>query len=537
MNTNENTNEQAQNDNKSCNVPIVLTVEQEAALNDIAAWWAIGNKNVPYRLGGQAGTGKSTLIQYIIERLGIDPVDVAGAGPTAKACRVIQVKNRNLTVRTLHSWLYKPVQTTDKVVTPSVKAKLSQAAGLSTGELASWSDTAIADECEKYDIKVVWKETSKLDWASQTVSSLMRPRKSYNDYALGLSPQDNNPYKLLIVDESSMVSGKVFADIKSCNIPTIMIGDPYQLPPVKAEFIFQQHGCNFVLNEIKRQGPDSRIIRLADICKRGAFDATFTRKKAYKDYPEVHILPFMDLPDEVLERAEIIITNTNASRVRMNRFMRQRKWRVSDMPVQGDELLIRANQRDGYTNGMKAVCVADATPVKLTQREGRNVTEHDDGYYQVRASVEGGEAETIYGCTKDLTEQRNFAPKFGAWKKIERDKSVETGRNKSVETERNKSVEPERNKSVEVVVHCMAFGYVMTCHNSQGSQADCVVIINEPAWNQSPSDKARWIYTAVTRAVKEVWVCQPNSKSVVNEIEQKRAMLPKPTERKGNRWE
>jgi exodeoxyribonuclease-5 len=49
----------------------------------------------------------------------------------------------------------------------------------------------------------------------------------------------------------------------------------------------------------------------------------------------------------------------------------------------------------------------------------------------------------------------------------------------------------------------MDFGYAITCHKSQGSEWDHVLVLDESFGN----DKARWQYTAATRASKTLtWV-------------------------------
>jgi exodeoxyribonuclease-5 len=47
---------------------------------------------------------------------------------------------------------------------------------------------------------------------------------------------------------------------------------------------------------------------------------------------------------------------------------------------------------------------------------------------------------------------------------------------------------------------CLDYGYVSTCHKCQGSQFDNVIV-----WEESRSD-ARWMYTAVTRAILTVTI-------------------------------
>ena len=49
------------------------------------------------------------------------------------------------------------------------------------------------------------------------------------------------------------------------------------------------------------------------------------------------------------------------------------------------------------------------------------------------------------------------------------------------------------------------WGYAITCHKSQGSQAEKVLVIEE-GWPTEPDMRKRWAYTAVTRAERELTV-------------------------------
>ena len=45
------------------------------------------------------------------------------------------------------------------------------------------------------------------------------------------------------------------------------------------------------------------------------------------------------------------------------------------------------------------------------------------------------------------------------------------------------------------------FGYAITCHKSQGSQWDHVIVWDEKL-GQTKRDRAEWLYTAITRAAE-----------------------------------
>jgi exodeoxyribonuclease-5 len=45
------------------------------------------------------------------------------------------------------------------------------------------------------------------------------------------------------------------------------------------------------------------------------------------------------------------------------------------------------------------------------------------------------------------------------------------------------------------------WGYAITCHKSQGSQWENVIVLDDGLC-RTPEDRARWRYTAITRAEK-----------------------------------
>jgi len=54
------------------------------------------------------------------------------------------------------------------------------------------------------------------------------------------------------------------------------------------------------------------------------------------------------------------------------------------------------------------------------------------------------------------------------------------------------------------------FGYALTVHKAQGSQAQSVLVFEERFAKSSEADWKRWLYTAVTRAELELTVVGPD---------------------------
>jgi superfamily I DNA/RNA helicase len=53
------------------------------------------------------------------------------------------------------------------------------------------------------------------------------------------------------------------------------------------------------------------------------------------------------------------------------------------------------------------------------------------------------------------------------------------------------------------------FGYAITCHKAQGGEWNSVYVQIEPAFEKLPRDNQyRWLYTAITRAAKQLVIPQ-----------------------------
>lgn len=80
-----------------------LTKKQEEGLNETLARYNHGERYVV--ISGYAGTGKTTLVKFIISALDVEPEKVAYAAFTGKAAEILR-KNGNKNAMTLHKLLY-----------------------------------------------------------------------------------------------------------------------------------------------------------------------------------------------------------------------------------------------------------------------------------------------------------------------------------------------------------------------------------------------------------------------------------------------
>lgn len=146
-----------------------LTEEQKSAIKGVLG--ALNNKQV-VTLGGYAGTGKSTVISFIVNHFAKKGKSFSVVAYTGKAANVLRKKGMD--AQTIHSAIYVPVH----------------------------------DEEED---KTVWILAP--GWDPKT--------KSVDGY---------------IVDEASMVSKEIHQDLVSLRKPIIYVGDHGQLEPIGSKF-------------------------------------------------------------------------------------------------------------------------------------------------------------------------------------------------------------------------------------------------------------------------------------------------------------
>ena len=165
--------------------------QQEMALYAVAQWLRRGAPQV-FNLSGYAGTGKTTLAKEIARDAGTPGEDVLFGAFTGKAASVMRAKGCT-GASTLHSLIYK-----------------------------------------------VFEEPGETEDDPPRLVFMRNPKRPLAGA------------KLLIIDESSMVGTNLGRDVLSFGQPTLVLGDPAQLPPVKAAGFFAGEP-DIMLTEIHRQ--------------------------------------------------------------------------------------------------------------------------------------------------------------------------------------------------------------------------------------------------------------------------------------------
>jgi exodeoxyribonuclease-5 len=262
---------------------------------------------------------------------------------------------------------------------------------------------------------------------------------------------------LLIVDEVSMVGLTLAQDLLSFGTPVLVLGDPFQLPPVKDEGFFTNEEPDVMLTEIHRQAEENPIIRLSMDVREG-------RRFMPGQYGESVVARSPDrqwLGERVLS-CDQVLCGLNRTRVTYNRRIREMKnlrgfsepWH----PIMGDRLICLRNDREKaiFNGGMW-----DTQDVTFDGRGALDLTL--TSLDEERPPITGRVFQEFFNGTEQTLD----------WK--------------------------ERRKSLE-----FTFGWAITCHKSQGSQWDDVLVFDESAAFREAAPN--WLYTALTRAAEKVTV-------------------------------
>ena len=288
---------------------------------------------------------------------------------------------------------------------------------------------------------------------ASTIHSLIYAPRTVNGKLVFQLNLDSPLYDadLLVLDEVSMVGEILGEDLLSFQVPTLVLGDPGQLPPPKGTGYFTKSLPNVMLTEIHRQAAGSPIIKLATMARLGQPIPYGKHGQAVVRSPEEHMPP-----PNMLLAAEQVICGRNATRHELNQAMKEAAGFTSDLlPTgKGEKIICLRNQRDrGLLNGMF---------IKLTD---------------IGASTPPGFLATV----ETENGRTSPAPLHVFTAHFIRD--VELGDAGIV----------RRHKLVDA-----AWGWAITCHKAQGSQWKNVIVINEGFGRRD--DYRRWLYTAITRA-------------------------------------
>lgn len=271
---------------------------------------------------------------------------------------------------------------------------------------------------------------------------------------------------LVIVDEVSMVGEDIGRDLLMYGTKILVLGDPFQLPPIKGEGFFTGQDPDVLLTEIHRQAADNPIIRMSMDIREG-------RGLALGQYGDSLVTKRSEMDKDALREmvlaADQLLCGRNITRQTFNRRVRELRGIAGSpeawMPTIGDRLVcLKNNGMKGLLNGgLWSVEKVEVIREKfaLRNRFAMRVASLDDPKSIIPVDV-----ETPFAFFQGLEKELDW-----------RDR-----------------------KKVDEFCH----GYALTVHKSQGSQWDNVLLFDESHVFRETGPQH--LYTAVTRAAEKITV-------------------------------
>ena len=441
---------------ESRNVQIDYTQGQTEALTDIANLIDKGGDGY-YLLAGYAGTGKTTIAENIAKYGTQSGKGIAVLAPTNKAAKVLNDKLKSTGVTSEATTIHKAIY----------------------GE----PDPDTGEWVAKSDIK----------------------------------------NSVIIVDESSMIAKEVMEDLlrltKGKNNTIIFMGDSFQLEPVGEDSglfkgkVTEVNNSKSQLTEVKRQSLDSDILKVATVIRND--------KVAYVPETSTEDFKITNSKNEFIQNFKQSVKNnddvamivaTNAERIFMNKLARGAKFgeNVENIINPNETIISIANSSEYSNSELFNVKDLRGEPTKhsITFTDNYGKESRYDIYLAYVVNDNNKEIPILL-----LPEIDKPSVYHAQILKAARESSP--GLYNALSGwlfTTNRGVE-----KLSPALTIGTYGYAITAHKSQGSQWDKVYV------NQNyvipGSDAARWFYTAVTRAAKEVEVFPTRANTIIKNSE------------------
>ena len=387
---------------------IEFTTEQISLITEACNWFRYNDSKQIFQYSAPAGAGKSTVMHAIIDSLGLSKEEVAPMAYTGAATTIMRI-NGFTNACTIHSWLYSPME---RIVIDPITKK------------------------QKKEIKYVFK---------------------------GIS---SSAYKLICIDEGSMVPLHMKKDILRNGIKILVCGDLNQLPPVKDKPAFLNDGNVRFLNRIMRQAEGSAIVEFSQRILHGLDIPP-------GNYGDLTVLPmnvFKQYEREIIPRMDIVICGLNKTRDALNEYIREDILNKgnSPLPTLGEKVICRKNNWELECDGINLTNGLSGTIMNMPSIYGyKNSKFMIDFVPDLFPTIKFYNIECDFKYFTASTKQRYAMKEFG-----------------------NPLYRPEGEK--------FEFSYAITTHLSQGSQFMNGIYIQE-YFGGGPEMRKHLNYTGITR--------------------------------------
>jgi len=296
-----------------------------------------------------------------------------------------------------------------------------------------------------------------------TIHSLIySPMENGEREIVGWDIKDEIDKDFLIIDEASMISRDIWVDLLAYKKPILAVGDHGQLPPISGRFNLMKKP-DICLTKIHRQSKGNPIIKVSAQARKNGYVVVgkYGEKVRKLDKTTWEAQEFITQLLEEYDENTIILCGYNNTRVKINNQIRGFLGYYSEYPEEGDRVIcLRNNHSKGIFNGMLG--------------QIKSIEPHNEKWFFARVAMEDGfDFEGLL-----LREQFNNSHPLNFTKR------------------RGETLEGD----------LFDFGYAMTVHKAQGSQAKRVVLFEERFKQMDDEGWKRWLYTGITRAEEELYI-------------------------------
>ncbi|WP_108867251.1 ATP-dependent DNA helicase [Aquimarina aquimarini] len=450
--------------------PFEPTLKQDIVLQKLSDFVLSGSKDLLFLLKGYAGTGKTTLIGSLVKNLWKIKLNVVLLAPTGRAAKVIS-NYSGRQAQTIHRNIYYPKKDKSGGMAFQLKQNKSRNTIFIVDEASMIPDT----------------------------------------------PSDSK-----LFENGSLLDDLMMYVYSGHNCKALFIGDTAQLPPVRLEVSpaldmdnlsmgFNKEVTQIELDEVVRQAEGSGILmnatRLREIIAEG-FYGSFQFKIA--GYPDV--IRFFD-GHEIMEalndaysssghEESVIILRSNKRANIYNQQIRSRILFQEEELSPGDYLMVVKNNYFWLDTKSEAGFIANGDIIKVLE------------IFSIK-ELYGFRFAVVNVNMVDYPNQKPFETVLLLDTLTSETPSLSYEESNKLYQEVLKDFENEKSKykrflgvkknkffnSLQV-----KFSYAITCHKSQGGQWDKVFIEQPYLPDGINKDYLRWLYTAVTRARKELYL-------------------------------
>lgn len=417
---------------------------QVVALKKMEAWYRAKpqDRQQVFLLTGIGGSGKSSLVNYFLNTIGLRPHAKGSPGYlsgtfSGKAAMVL--RRMGVDATTIHRMIYRYIEPTQEMFA-ELDRELNAAERAAAKATGDHRNPMIARAAR----------------IKRQIMDLDKPK-----FVIDYSSEAGNA-KLIVLDEVSMVGEDIATDLLSVagSVPILVIGDPGQLPPIEGAGYFTERVPDATLTEIHRQAEGNPIVTLADLARRG-------KPIIIENYSKlVKVRSKREIDPRELAKFDLTICGKNTTRRQLNNQIRKARGFTHPLPTGHGEMVIclRNDYQRGLVNGMYLDLkdVRQESPISISAM----IRDADDPeFVSKRHSI-------IY--TGDFADH------------LKEDK----GRFR------------RDMQALKGMVRA-DFGDVLTVHKSQGSGIRKLAIIDDgfDAWKE---DASRMRYTAISRAIEEL---------------------------------